>query len=160
MSNPTDTTPELGELTIVRTQRAPIDLAWACMTTPEHLTHFWGPEGTTTPLDGIVVDLRVGGTFATRMVGSDGGEFTMEAVYCEVDPPHRLAWTEPGVEGGMVSSITFRAVDEDTTEVTIHQTNVPSMYLSEEAQTGFRSSLDRGDAYVEALAAERRAARG
>jgi hypothetical protein len=27
------------------------------MLEPEHLTHFWGPAGTSTPLDGIRVDL-------------------------------------------------------------------------------------------------------
>jgi uncharacterized protein YndB with AHSA1/START domain len=139
---------ELGELTIVRIQAAPIDLVFDCMTTPEHLTHFWGPTGTTTPLDGIVIDLRPGGTFSTRMVGEDGSEFTMTAVYVEVDRPTRLVWTEPGVEGGMTTSTTFRAIDEHTTEVTIHQTNVPAMFLTAEAQAGFLTSLDRSDAYL------------
>jgi uncharacterized protein YndB with AHSA1/START domain len=144
---------ELGELTIVRTHQAPIGLMFEVMTTPEHLTHYWGPTGTQTPLDGIVVDLRPGGTFATKMVGDDGSEYTMEAVYVEVDPPTRLAWTEPGVEGGMLTTITFRAIDDHRTEVTTHQTNVPAMYLTPEARAGFESSLDRCDAYLAELVA-------
>ena len=151
MNSTTDS--ELGELTITRIQAAPIELVFDCMTTPEHLTHFWGPTGTTTPLDGIVIDLRPGGTFATRMVGEDGSEFTMTAVYVEVERPTRLVWTEPGIEGGMTTNTTFRALDDGTTEVTIHQTNVPAMFLTPEAQAGFLSSLDRSDAYLASLLA-------
>ena len=44
-------------------------------------------------------------------------------------------------------------IDEHTTEVTIHQTNVPAMYLTPEAQAGFESSLDRSDAYLATLVA-------
>jgi uncharacterized protein YndB with AHSA1/START domain len=48
--------PELGELTIVRVHAAPIELLFELMTTPEHLTHFWGGKGTHTPLENITVD--------------------------------------------------------------------------------------------------------
>ena len=150
----TDTTnpAELGELTIVREHDAPPELVFDCMTTPEHLTHFWGPTGTTTPLDGIVVELRPGGRFETPMRGSDGGEFTMRAVYVEVDRPHTLVWTEPDVEGGMTTRVTFEPLDGDRTRVTTHQTNVPKMYLTPEAQAGLESSFDRFDAYLASMA--------
>ena len=148
-----DTT-ELGELTIVRIQEAPIQLVFDLMTKPEHLTHFWGPTGTSTPLSGITMDLRPGGAFETVMVNdSDGAEYPMKAVYVEIDPPHRLVWTEPGVEGGMTTAVTFTALSGDRTEVTIHQTNMPQMYLSEAAQAGFLTSLDRSDAYLATLVA-------
>jgi uncharacterized protein YndB with AHSA1/START domain len=149
----TDAT-ELGELTIVRTHAAPIDLMFDCMTQPEHLTHFWGPTGTTTPIDGITVDLRPGGAFETVMRSdADGSEYTMRAVFTEVERPTRLAWTEPDVEGGMTTTVTFVALDDGRTEVTTHQTNVPQMYLTPEARAGFESSLDRCDAYLATLTA-------
>ncbi len=66
------------------------------MTRPEHLTHFWGPAGTSTPPGGITVDLRPGGLFETVMVNdADGSMYTMRAVYVEVRRPDRLVWTEP-----------------------------------------------------------------
>ncbi|HEX7443573.1 MAG TPA: hypothetical protein VF320_06785 [Acidimicrobiales bacterium] len=37
--------PELGEPTFVRTGDARRELVFACMTTTEHLTHFWGAVG-------------------------------------------------------------------------------------------------------------------
>jgi uncharacterized protein YndB with AHSA1/START domain len=139
-----------NELTYRRIHRAPRDLVFECMTTPEHLTHFWGGTGTTTPFDRITVDLRPGGTFETVMVNdSDGHEYAMRAVYTEVRPPERLAWRD---EGGMTTTVTFTDLGEEGTEVVIHQTDVPEPALSPAARAGFASSLDRFDAYITSLA--------
>ena len=67
------------------------------------------------------------------------------------DEPNKLSWTEPDVEGGMMTSVTFTDLGDGRTEVVIHQTNVPEMYRSPEAQEGFNSSLDRFAAYVSTL---------
>ena len=147
---------ETGELTYRRVHRAPPELLFDCMTTPEHLTHFWGPAGTTTPVGGIVVDLRPGGAFETTMVSdADGGTYTMRAVYVEVSRPNRLVWIEPGVEGGMRTTITFVDLKDGRTEVVTHQTNVPAAYLSAQARAGFTTSLDRFDVYLAGLRATR-----
>ena len=143
---------EPAELTYRRVHRAPRELVFECMTTAEHLTQFWGPTGTTTALDGITIDLRVGGVFETVMVNDiDGSLYTMHAVYDEVTPPERLVWRDPG--SGMVTSITFNDLGDGTTEVVTHQTNVPAAYDTAEARAGFATSLDRFDAYLGALAA-------
>jgi uncharacterized protein YndB with AHSA1/START domain len=146
---------EAGELTYRRVHRASPELLFDCMTTPEHLTHFWGPVGTTTPVDNIVIDLRPGGVFETTMVSdADGSTYTMRAVYVEVRRLDRLAWIEPDVEGGMRTTITFIDLHDGRTEVITHQTNVPAAYLSAEARAGFTTSLDRFDAYVIGLNAQ------
>ncbi|MFI5908805.1 SRPBCC domain-containing protein [Dactylosporangium sp. NPDC051541] len=143
---------ETGELTFSRIHRAGPDLLFDCMTQPEHLTHFWGPTGTTTPLDGIVVELRPGGRFETTMVGADGRSYTMRAVYAEIDRPHRLVWIEAGREGtGMRTEVTFHDLGDGRTEVVTHQTNVPEAYRRAEARAGFATSLDRFDAYLATL---------
>jgi uncharacterized protein YndB with AHSA1/START domain len=141
----------VSELTFSRVHRASPERLFDCMTRPEHLTHFWGPTGTTTPLDGIVVELRPGGRFETTMVGGDGSAYTMRARYAEIDRPHRLVWIEPDVEGGMRTEITFADLGDGRTEVTTHQTNVPEAYLSAQARAGFNTSLDRFDAYLATL---------
>ena len=147
-----DTSAKTGELTIVRTYNAPRELVFECMITPEHLTHFWGPVGVSTPLETIKIDPKPGGVFETVMVNdSDGAEYPNRGVYVEVDKPNKLSWTEPDVEGGMLSSLTFVDLGDGRTEVTIHQTNVPEMYMSAEAQAGMQSSLDRFAAYVSSL---------
>jgi uncharacterized protein YndB with AHSA1/START domain len=135
------------ELVITRVFNAPRDLVFECMTKPEHLTHFWGPVGMRTPVENIKVDLRIGGVFETVMVNeATGDEYPSRGVYTEIDPPAKLAWTEPEV--GMTSTSTFTDLGDGRTEVRIHQTNVPEMYATDEAQAGFNSSLDRFDAYL------------
>lgn len=147
-----DTTANLGELIIIRTYDAPRAVVFECMVTPEHLTHFWGPVGVSTPVDKIKIDLQPGGVFETVMVNdSDGAEFTSSGVYVEIVEPSKLVWSEPGVEGGMTTSVTFVDLGNDRTEVTIHQTNVPQMHRSPEAQAGFNSSLDRFAQYLTSL---------
>ena len=145
-------TANLGEVTITRTYDAPRELIFECMTTPEHLTHFWGPTGTSAPIDKIKIDLRPGGVFETVMVNdATGEEYPSRGVYVEIDPPNKLVWSEPDVEGGMTSSSTFVDLGNGRTEVVIHQTNVPEMYRSPEAQAGMTSSLDRFAAYLASL---------
>ena len=141
------TTTSADELVYRRVHQAPPELLFDCMTVPEHLTHFWGPAGTTTPRDRISVDLCPGGVFETTMVNdSDGSEFTMRARYEEVERPTRLSWVEP--QSGMTTTITFTDRGDGHTEVVTRQRNVPAPYRSPEAQAGFATSLDRFDAYL------------
>jgi uncharacterized protein YndB with AHSA1/START domain len=148
----TDQDTELGEFTHTRIYPAPRDLVFRCMSEPEHLTHFWGPVGSSTPIERIVVEPRVGGRFETLMVSDDtGDEFLMAAVFVEFDPPTRMAWAEPGTEPQMTNTVTFNDLGDGTTEVVMHQSNVPPLYLSEEAQAGLLSSFDRFEAYLRSL---------
>jgi uncharacterized protein YndB with AHSA1/START domain len=143
----------VGEFTYRRVHDAARETVFECMTTPEHLTHFWGPAGTTTPLENIVVELRPGGRFETVMVNDrDGSTYTMRAVYVEVRRPDRLVWTEADIEGGMTTTITFTELRDGRTEVVTHQTNVAPPMRAPEARAGFQTSLDRFDAYIATLA--------
>jgi uncharacterized protein YndB with AHSA1/START domain len=145
---------ETGELTFRRVHRASPELLFDCMTRPEHLAHFWGPTGTTTPVANITIDLRPGGVFETTMVSdADGATYTMRAVYVEIRRPDRLVWIEAGVEGGMRTTVTFTDLHDGRTEVVTHQTNVPAAYRTAEATAGFTTSLDRFDVYVAGLTA-------
>jgi uncharacterized protein YndB with AHSA1/START domain len=142
-----------------RVHRASPQLLFECLTSPEHLTCFWGPAGTRTPLDRIVVDLRPGGAFETVMVNeSDGSEHRMRAVYEIVDPHTRLAWRE--VESGMLTDITFHDLADGTTEVVTTQRQVPAHYAQPQARAGWATSLDKYAAYVTSLAEPDRAGPG
>lgn len=140
------------ELSYRRIHAAPRELVYACLTTPAHLARFWGPVGTHTPSDRIVVDLRPGGAFETTMVGdaAAAGEHTMRAVYVEVDPPSALSWRE--VDTGMLTTITLADLGDGTTEVLTRQTGVPPSFLEPGARAGWRTSLDRFADYLGRLA--------
>jgi uncharacterized protein YndB with AHSA1/START domain len=143
---------EQGELHFTRVFEAPRELVFACMTDPEHLTHFWGPTGVSAPRDRMTVEARPGGVFATVMVNeADGTEYPTNAVYDEVVAPELLVWTES--HSGMRVRSEFVALGPQRTEVRIHQTYVPEAFLAAEAQAGFTSSLDRFEAYLAGLVA-------
>jgi uncharacterized protein YndB with AHSA1/START domain len=141
---------ERGEVTYTRIFDAPRELIFACMLDPNHLTHFWGPVGVSTPVENIVVEPHVGGRFETIMVNdADGAEYPSKGVFTEITPPSVLAWSEPDV--GMENRTTFVDLGDGRTEVRIHQTNVPAMYRGPDAQAGFTSSLDRFAAHLATL---------
>ncbi|MDX6231043.1 MAG: hypothetical protein QOI76_4433 [Frankiales bacterium] len=136
------------DLVYTRVFAAPRTLVFECMTRPEHLTHFWGPAGTSAPLEHIKVDLRPGGVFETVMVSdADGSRMPTRAVFVEVTEPVRLVWVE--TQSGMTSTATFLELDDGRTEVEIRQTNAPEAYRAPAARAGFTTSLDRFADYLD-----------
>jgi len=128
------------ELVSRRVFPAPRELVWRCLTEPAELAHFWGPSGMATPIDGIVVELHPGGRFETLMLGEHGSH-RMVATFTEVVPPERLAWVESAT--GMHTTSTLNDRGDGSTEVVIHQQNVPETMRTPEARAGFVSSLDK-----------------
>ena len=113
--------------TVRYTHAAPRELVFECMTTPEHLAHFWGPTGTHTPASTIVADLRPGGVFETTMVNDRSGEtHTMRALYVEVRPPSFLSWREVG--SGVLTELTFIEADTDLARYTPEITDYRARY--------------------------------
>jgi uncharacterized protein YndB with AHSA1/START domain len=137
-------------LTYTRIFDAPRDLVFRCLTEPEHLTHFWGPAGVSTPLETIAIDARPGGVFETEMVNdADGSRYPTRAVFIEVVAPSRLVWREPGT--GVVTTSTLNDLGDGRTEVRIHQANVPDAFRAPQARAGFNTSLDKFAAYLARL---------
>jgi uncharacterized protein YndB with AHSA1/START domain len=137
-------------LHVSRVFDAPRQLVFSCLVEPEHLTHFWGPTGVSTPRDRITVEARPGGAFRTVMVNdSDGSSYPTSARYLEVSPPERLSWIED--HSGMTVTATFTALCDDRTRVDIEQTNVPPQMMDPVARAGFLTSLDRFAAHLARL---------
>jgi uncharacterized protein (TIGR03083 family) len=138
------------DFTVRYVHRASPELVFACLTTPAHLTRFWGPAGTHTPLENIVVDLRPGGAFETTMVNDDSGdEYTMRAVYVDVDAPKHLSWRE--LESGVLTEVAFADLGDGTTEVVTTQRGLPAHMRTPQARAGWGTALDRAAAYLAAL---------
>jgi uncharacterized protein YndB with AHSA1/START domain len=139
------------EFVITRVLNAPRQLVFDCLTMPENLTHFWGPVGTTTPLEHITVDLRPGGAFETVMVNDVTGErYATHCVFTQIDPPETIAWRD--LDHGMISTTTFTELDDRRTEMRIQQTNAPDAFATPEARAGFGTSLDRLASYLATFA--------
>ena len=145
----TDPMTDPAELVFTRVFEAPRELVFTCMTQPEHLAHFWGPAGTSAPIEHITVDARPGGAFETVMINdADGSRYPTQAVYDEVVEPERLVWTE--AHSGMTVTVTFTDLGTRT-GVEIRQAKVPAAFRSPEAQAGFLTSLDRFAGYLATL---------
>jgi uncharacterized protein YndB with AHSA1/START domain len=138
------------QLDITRVFDAPREVVFRCMIEPEHLTHFWGPVGMSTPLASITIEPWAGGRFETIMVNDETGEeYPSRGVFVEVVEPEKLVWTEP--EFSITSTSTFTDLGDGRTEVHIHQSDLPEQFATPEAREGFTSSLDRFAAYLATL---------
>jgi uncharacterized protein YndB with AHSA1/START domain len=141
--------------TVRHVHPASCDLVFACMTTPEHLTHFWGPTGTHTPMENIVVDLRPGGAFETTMVNDRSHDaYTMRAVYVAIDPPRYVSWRE--TDSDVFTEVTFVDLGDGTTEVVTTQRGLPPHMRTPQARAGWGTALARAAAYIAAVAAAER----
>jgi uncharacterized protein YndB with AHSA1/START domain len=139
--------------TVLAVHHAPRELVFAVLTTPEHLTHFWGPTGTHTPIETIVVDLRPGGAFETTMISNHSGDrYTMRAVYVDVDPPRYLSWRE--VDSEVLTKITFTDLGDGSTEVVTAQLGLPPAMRTPDARAGWETALGRNASYIASLMAE------
>lgn len=81
---------EERELVLERQMPFPREHIWKAITDPEHMKQWWGPDGFT--IEGVTIDLRVGGTWIFDMVGPDGTRYPNHSVFKEITPPARLVF--------------------------------------------------------------------
>jgi uncharacterized protein YndB with AHSA1/START domain len=85
------------ELTVSRLLNAPKELVWELWTNPEHIKHWWGPNGFTNTI--YKMDVKNGGEWDFTMHGPDGKNFRNTHTFVElvkyekivlrhVTPPH------------------------------------------------------------------------
>jgi uncharacterized protein YndB with AHSA1/START domain len=110
------------KLTLTRDFDAPADLVWDTITDPEHVAHWFGPEGFETPRESIEIELRVGGRYALEMVRGDA-RHPVRYEITELDPPRLLVLTSPPMpEVGLNHQTVTRIELEDlggTTRMTL-----------------------------------------
>ena len=99
------------EIVIKRTLDAPRELVFAAWTDPQHLPHWYGPDGFTITIHEM--DLRPGGVWRLTMHGPDGRDYYNNLVFSEIVPPERLVYRHVLGEGtepvGHQTIVTFEA---------------------------------------------------
>jgi uncharacterized protein YndB with AHSA1/START domain len=86
-------TPSDVEIRLTRLFDAPPDLVYEAMTKPEHVRQWWGRLGDGYSVPVCEIDLRVGGRWRfVNQLPTGTAEFYGE--YRELDPPHRVVFTE------------------------------------------------------------------
>ncbi|MGC4022092.1 MAG: metalloregulator ArsR/SmtB family transcription factor [Cyclobacteriaceae bacterium] len=77
--------PEIFEgkkMLVERLVNAPCALVWDAWTKPEHIKHWWGPEGFTNTIQ--TMDVKPGGIWEFTMHGPDGVDYKNKIVYVEI----------------------------------------------------------------------------
>lgn len=139
---------EHREFTIIRVFDAPRDLVFRAWTDPTHAACWFGPQGCTTPVETISMDVRPGGAWHATMVRDDNGiEYPTGGTYREVDEPSRLVftWTDPTSPAGRPaeSLVTIELVERDgKTEMTFTQTGFATDSGRDGARWGWNSGFD------------------
>ena len=110
------------EIIISRIFDAPRELVWEAWTNPEHVLHWWGPNGFTTTIKQM--DFRVGGVWEHVMHGPDGTDYPNGSVFREIVEPERIVFShggarEDGPGAHFVATWTFEALGKQT-RLTIH----------------------------------------
>lgn len=131
---------ERREVTITRDFDAPRELIFKAYMDPEQFVNFWGPSGTTVPLDSVTIEPWAGGRFeSTIVVDDDGAEYPMSFTFVEVVEPERFTFTS---DSGIVSTTTLTDLGNGRTRLVVHQTNVPDELRTAEALAGFGTTMD------------------
>jgi uncharacterized protein YndB with AHSA1/START domain len=71
-----------------RMLNAPRELVWKAISNPEHLMHWWGPNGFTNTFS--TFDFKPGGKWSFTMIGPDGTKYPNESVFAEMVKNERL----------------------------------------------------------------------
>jgi uncharacterized protein YndB with AHSA1/START domain len=105
---------DLDETRMLVTTRmfdAPRDLVFDAWTHPNHLSHWWGPNGFSTTTSAF--EFRAGGVWRFVMHGPDGRDYQNRVTFDEIAPPARLVYHHGGDDD--VEPVRFR------TEVTFEE---------------------------------------
>lgn len=118
------------EIVISRVLNAPQALVFEVWTNPEHLQHWWGPNGfsITTQEANIIA----GGNWKFTMHGPDGVDYPTDVIYHEVTPTTKLRYAVSGKDHpahlNFTTTVTFEDVGSGKTKVTM-----TGLFLSKEA---------------------------
>ena len=139
---------------------APRELLWKVLTTPEHLQHFWGPDGFVNIFK--TFDLRVGKEARFTMQGPDGKNWPNRFVFLTIDPPRLLRWDhDNGGEGDFDHKFTgeMELAEEGgktRIELRMYESNIAARdAIAGYAVEGGRQNLDRLAVYVAPIVDEK-----
>jgi uncharacterized protein YndB with AHSA1/START domain len=150
------------DMVVTRVFDAPLEQVWKAWIEPELVMGWWGPAGFTAPL--ARMDFREGGTslVCMRMPEEYGGqEFYNTWTYERIVPLERIEFIQhftdkdsrkvspadlglpPGIPDSVRHQITFRALDERRTELTVTEYGYPSQEIVEVSRSGMVECLDK-----------------
>lgn len=147
------------DLVVTRVVDAPVGQVWQAWTDAEQVRRWWGPTGFTCPLARI--DLREGGTSLVAMRSPAGQDLYNTWSYRSIVPHQRLEFIQnfadehgnkltPASIGlpteipqDVRNLVTFKALGEHGTELTVTEYGYPSDQILELSKAGLEQVLDK-----------------
>ena len=147
------------DLVVTRVFDVPVERVWQAWTDPEQVMRWWGPEGFTSPV--ARMDVREGGTSLVAMRSPDGQDIYTAWTYRTIVPMQRLEFilnftdkdgkkVDPATIGlpadlqkEVRHVITFKAVGDTRTEMTVTEKGYTSDQVLEMSKAGLEQSLDK-----------------
>ena len=142
----TETRFENGILTVTRTFDAPRKDVFDAWIETSKVQLWWGCGDTTKVVSEI--EPKVGGKYFHMMTIKGAGEFPMNGLITEFDPPSRLAYTvNSPVDGPGMSVIVDFTEQDNQTEVCLTHQNIPQDF-SGIVQGGWTAAFDKLDRFL------------
>lgn len=149
------------DLVVSRDLDAPVQDAWRMWTEPDLVATWWGPTDYTSPA--CRIDLRVGGRylFCMRAPTAQGGQDLYSVgTYQTIEPYERLEFTQsfsdaegnvqpaaafgmPDMPDEVQTVVTFEALDDGRTRMTITQHEQPVDRMFDFAVAGWEQSFEK-----------------
>ncbi|ASS48477.1 MAG: polyketide cyclase [Candidatus Fluviicola riflensis] len=95
---------------ITGTFNVPLQLMWEVWTDPEHLMHWWGPNGFTMTIN--TMDFNEGGEWNLTLQNLDGTDFPHRSVFKEIIPFRKIVFEH--FNPHFTTTILFEFKDEET----------------------------------------------
>ena len=151
--------PDTHDMVVTRRLDAPRERVWQAWSDPDQVMKWWGPQGFTSPM--CRMDFREGGTTLVSMRSDQGWELVNSWAYRAIEPMERIEFVQGFADGdgnpltpadvGLPPAIpeevrhvlTFSAVDDATTELTVHEFGYPNEQIIEVSRAGMEQVLDK-----------------
>lgn len=133
-----------AKVTVQAVIQAPVEKVWTYWTEPVHITK-WNQASEVWHAPKAENDLRIGGTFVTRMEAKDGSMgFDFGGTYDVVKQHEAIGYT---MEDGRRVDIAF--VDKGSETEVIETFDLESTHSAEMQQAGWQAIMDHFKAYTE-----------
>ena len=140
------------ELRISRLLNAPRELVFEVWTNPQHIQHWWGPNGFTNTISQM--DVKAGGEWNFIMHGPDGRNYDNKIIFIEIIKPELIRYKHVSFPYFNVT-VTFLEQDKKTllTMDMLFATKEELQKTIEvfRADEGLTQTISRLEAYLEQL---------
>ncbi|MEJ8817464.1 SRPBCC family protein [Lacibacter sp. H407] len=138
------------ELRLTRLLNASVELVWEVFTDPEHIKHWWGPNGFTNTI--TKMEIEPGGEWDLVMHGPDGTDYKNKIVFKEIVKHKKIVYDH--VSGPkFLTTIEFEELGKQT------QINWHMLFESKEqfiqvvktfkADEGLKQNIDKLELYLQ-----------